>query len=94
MLTKGNHEVWNVMGMLDYVTEGDTESFGGPEKREKAWSKDGWIGKYVRKLGMTVRINGTLFFHGGASPRWSKMGLETLQKMATEGLNDMSVEQM
>jgi hypothetical protein len=99
----GNHEVFNVMGVMTYVTKGDIDSFGGYEQRRKAWSKDGWIGKYVRKLGLTVRVNRTVFFHGGkyketliigASPKWSKYGLETLQKMSSDGINDLSTEEL
>jgi hypothetical protein len=57
----------NVMRYWPYVTDGDLASFGGKKKREEAWDKDGWLGKYIRQLGMTVRVNSTVFFHGGGT---------------------------
>ena len=61
----GNHEVMNVNNDLRYVSQGDYDSFGGSEKRKQAWSQNGWLGKYIRKLKITAWVNGTVFFHGG-----------------------------
>ena len=54
-----------MLGELSYVTAEDVESFGGEEFRNKAFSKQGWIGKYLRKLNMTAIVERTVFVHGG-----------------------------
>jgi hypothetical protein len=72
----GNHEIMNMMDDLRYVDPGDTESFGGEEKRKEAWSKDGWLGHYLRSLNITVQVDETVFVHGGIHPDWAKFGVE------------------
>lgn len=87
------------MGDWRYVSEEDIASFGSKDKRVQAWSHDGWIGKQVRKWGITARVNGTVFFHAGlalnnsrANPNWSKYGIEGLRKMSAEALEKMTSE--
>lgn len=72
----GNHEIMNMMEDLRYVDPGDTDSFGGEEKRKEAWSKDGWLGQYLRSLNITVQVDETVFVHGGIHPDWAKFGVE------------------
>ncbi len=72
----GNHEIMNMMDDLRYVDPEDTVSFGGEIKRKEAWSKDGWLGKYLRSLNITVKVDETVFVHGGIHPDWAKFGVE------------------
>ncbi|KAJ3002484.1 hypothetical protein HKX48_002306, partial [Thoreauomyces humboldtii] len=83
----GNHEVMNMANDLRYVTPEDTASFGGPEKRAQAWSRDGWLGQYVRTWNVTVQIEGTVFLHGGLHPKWAALGLDTLNDAASRALH-------
>ncbi|KAJ9052410.1 hypothetical protein DSO57_1034435 [Entomophthora muscae] len=50
----GNHEIMNIMGIYDYVSPEDIQQFGNVTDRIIAFSKDGWVGKYLRKLNVTV----------------------------------------
>ena len=82
----GNHEVLNMGEVLTWVTPGDIASFGGEERRKHAWSAQGWIGKYLRQLGIAANVNGTVFFHGGASPKWAIKNVDGLNVEATQTL--------
>ncbi|KAJ3311041.1 Ras- protein Rap-1b [Boothiomyces sp. JEL0838] len=75
--------VMNIQGDLRYVTREDFESFGGYEKREKVWSKDGWIGKYLRTLGISAWVNGTV-----ATAEWAKLHVNGLNSRAKENMHD------
>ncbi|KAI8928616.1 Metallo-dependent phosphatase-like protein [Entophlyctis helioformis] len=82
----GNHEVMNMQEDLRYVVPMDYETFGGTEARREAWSKDGWLGKYLRTLDITAWVNGTVFFHGGAHPAWARLGIDGMNVEAHKGL--------
>ncbi|KAI8906449.1 Metallo-dependent phosphatase-like protein [Gorgonomyces haynaldii] len=89
----GNHEVMNLMEDWRYVTQEDIQSFGGYEQRKQDWSQDGWLGKYVRSLKITANVNGTVFFHGGAHPKYAKLGVEEMNKQSDKGVT-LSPEEM
>ena len=82
----GNHEVLNMAEVYNWVTPGDIKSFGGEENRKKAWEAQGWIGKYLRELGIAANVNGTVFFHGGASPKWAIKNVDGLNLESTKSL--------
>ena len=88
------------MGEYSYVTKEDIETFGGEQIRRKAFSKDGWLGKYLRGLKMTCIIDGTVFVHGGyqifnfrISPEWTQKGLDFLNDETKNSLTTKT-EQM
>ena len=54
----------NMMDDLRYVSERDIKSFGSSGKRAAAWSKTGFIGKYLRTLDIAANVNGSVFVHG------------------------------
>ncbi|KAJ1569104.1 hypothetical protein HK096_004219 [Nowakowskiella sp. JEL0078] len=78
-----------MMDDLRYVHPGDMESFGGSEARQKAWSKTGFPGSYLRTLGMTTYVNGSVFVHGGISPKWAKMGIQTINTETKRFLTEL-----
>ncbi|KAJ3265112.1 hypothetical protein HK104_006349 [Borealophlyctis nickersoniae] len=82
----GNHETMNMMEDLRYVTKEDIESFGGMEKRKFAWSREGWLGKYLRELNIVANVNGTVFMHGGMHPKWAAEGIDALNEQARTAL--------
>ena len=77
----GNHEVMNMRGDLRYVTPGELASFAdqsatpdeprtpkGMAGHRAAYGLQGRYGRWLRRHPAVVRINGTLFLHGGLSP--------------------------
>jgi hypothetical protein len=86
----GNHEVLNMALIWNYVVQEDIASFGGVEQRIHAFSKEGWIGKYLRSLGIAAIVNQTVFFHGGANPNWSKLTVDGMNTIAKESLLTLS----
>ncbi|KAI8813950.1 Metallo-dependent phosphatase-like protein [Cladochytrium replicatum] len=90
----GNHETMNMMNDLRYVHPGDTESFGGPEKRKEAWSKDGFPGGYLRTLNIINHVNSTVFVHGGIHPEWAAYGIDAMNKEAKHALDNLSPEDL
>lgn len=80
----GNHEYMVLSGDLRYVSDGELASFGdGPRTvpllqpltqpvphYQTAFSATGAYGKWIRAHNAIVRVNDTLFMHGGLSPRY------------------------
>jgi hypothetical protein len=77
----GNHEVMNMKGDLRYVTPEELASYAdqsptpdrpGEDKglagHRVAFSPEGRYGRWLRTRPAVVRINGTLFLHGGIAP--------------------------
>ncbi|RKO96368.1 hypothetical protein CXG81DRAFT_2408, partial [Caulochytrium protostelioides] len=77
----GNHEVMNMEGDLRYVTPGDVAKAGGDEARRLLWSKQGWIGQYLRELNITTMVHGHVFVHGGVNVDWAKQGLDVINML-------------
>ncbi|MBL9009244.1 MAG: metallophosphoesterase [Myxococcales bacterium] len=88
----GNHEYMVSMGDLRYVSDGELAAFGeGPRgtpipqaplgtfpKFRAAFSKDGKYGRWLFGHNAIVKINGTLFMHGGLSPRYARRNIVEL----------------
>jgi Calcineurin-like phosphoesterase len=75
----GNHEVMNMLGDLRYVTPGELASFAdqgadapgtprGAAGHREAYGLTGRYGRWLRGHPAVVRINDTLFVHGGVAP--------------------------
>ncbi|RJS26179.1 metallophosphatase [Corallococcus sp. H22C18031201] len=77
----GNHEVMNMRGDLRYVTPAERATFAdqstaaddpvdppGTAGHHAAYAPDGRYGKWLRSHAAVVRINDTLFMHGGLAP--------------------------
>ncbi|RKO88199.1 Metallo-dependent phosphatase-like protein, partial [Blyttiomyces helicus] len=90
----GNHEVMNMQDDLRYVTKEDFESFGGREKRKFAWSKEGWLGQYLRTLDIVAIVNETVFMHGGMHPKWAKKGIDWINAEAHRALTTLTPDQL
>ncbi|KAJ9057677.1 hypothetical protein DSO57_1020413 [Entomophthora muscae] len=84
----GNHEIMNLRGSLNYVTEEEKQTFASPEERKKAFSKDGWIGKFLRTLPMSIVIDGTVFVHGGITKSYIKNGISKMNEEASEYIRE------
>ncbi|GHG62694.1 metallophosphoesterase [Comamonas sp. JC664] len=78
----GNHEAMNMLGDLRYVSPGEMASFAdqspepdaagapvGINGLRVAYSLEGRYGAWLRRHAAVVRINDTLFVHGGVAPQ-------------------------
>jgi hypothetical protein len=68
----------------------DTETPLGFVEQRQAWAPKGEIGKWVLSHNAIVKINETLFLHGGISPRVAEMKLDQINKTIREELTDSS----
>lgn len=84
----GNHELMNIEGHWDYVSQGDIEQFGDEATRREAWGPDGSIGKQVRQFPAAVVVDGVLFAHAGPLPQNLGVGgLEGMNKAIKRALS-------
>lgn len=85
----GNHEAMNLYGDLRYTTPEELASYRDLERsprasptegHRRAFSPDGPYGRWLRGLNAVVRINGTVFLHGGIGPRYSRQTVRELNE--------------
>lgn len=89
----GNHELMNMRGDLRYVTPGELASFadqsttaeapGEPKGRQghaAAYAPDGRYGRWLRTHPAVIRVNDTLFLHGGLAPSVPGTTLEAVNR--------------
>jgi len=98
----GNHEAMNIMGDLRYVSPADLASYQSESPEEepgkpagyagqrKLWSRDGTYGKWVRSHNTIVKINDTVFVHGGIGPKYASSSIREMNDRIREELNDPS----
>merc|ERR1719313_960056 len=88
----GNHELMNLQQDLRYVTAEDVAQFGSAEMRKKAFGPDGWIGQDIRTHYRAAAVVGeTLFVHAGLTPEFASMGIEALNAVTREALDNPAV---
>lgn len=80
----GNHEIMNLCGQLHYVTDEDIKTYGGRTNRTFEWSKEGFVGKYLRTMKLAIRVNDSLYVHAGLLPKYAKLGLYKLNKLSND----------
>ncbi|MBM4389969.1 MAG: metallophosphoesterase [Deltaproteobacteria bacterium] len=83
----GNHEVMNMQGDLRYVNAEDTLGYGGEAARAAAFSPAGDDGKWLRGNDAVAMIDGTVFCHGGVTPRWAAAGVLRLNQMVRAAID-------
>ncbi|MCF6226614.1 MAG: metallophosphoesterase [Xanthomonadales bacterium] len=57
-----------------------------------AWAVDGEYGKWVLKNPVAIRINDTVYLHGGISSKFCRYSLRSLSKLMHEGLSDYDAD--
>ncbi len=95
----GNHEVMNMLGDLRYVTPGELASFAdqsatpdapgtprGLAGHREAYGPKGRYGRWLRERPAVVRVNDTLFVHGGIAPSVPAKTLEELNRWVRQDL--------
>lgn len=95
----GNHEVMNMLGDLRYVAPGEMASFAdqspepdapgtppGLNGHRAAYGPQGRYGQWLRAHPAVVRVNDTLFVHGGVAPEVSAKTLAELNRWVRQDL--------
>ena len=96
----GNHEVLNILGDLRYVTPVDLASYGATQEVEResgkpeGWAEhlrqfgpDGQYGRWIRGLNAVIRIDDTIFLHGGISPKLAQTPLREINERVRRELS-------
>jgi hypothetical protein len=95
----GNHEVMNMLGDLRYLTPEELASYadqsptpdapGAPRGlagHRVAFSPEGRYGRWLRGRPAVLRIDGTLFMHGGLHPQVPAQSLAELNRWVRQEL--------
>lgn len=95
----GNHEVMNMTNDLRYVTPAERASYAefstqkdaqgdplGTAGHRMAFSESGRYGRWLRAHPAAIRIDETLFVHGGISPQVSARSLAELNRLVRQDL--------
>ncbi len=95
----GNHEAMNMLGDLRYVSPGELASFAdqsaepdasgsprGLNGHRKAYGLEGRYGQWLRRHAAVVRIDDTLFVHGGVAPSVPGKTLAELNRWVRQDL--------
>ena len=75
----GNHELMNLTGDVRDVSEAEFAALGGADGHRQAFALTGRFGAWLVEQPAVIRINDTLFVHGGLS--------ETVRGQTLAGLN-------
>jgi hypothetical protein len=98
----GNHEAMNVAGDLRYVSAADFATYQSESSEEepgkppgysgqrRLWGSDGIYGKWIRGHNTIVRINDTVFVHGGIGPKYASRSIREINDRIRQELNDPS----
>lgn len=84
----GNHETMVLLGDWRYLHPGEIEALGGKEEFRKAMGPRGKYGKWIRGHNTVIKINGTLFVHGGLEEKYAKMALDKLNDAVRKQLGE------
>lgn len=100
----GNHEYMTIAGDLRYVSDGELAAFGdGPRitpvgrepacsvaKYRAAFSPQSKYGRWILSHNAIVKVNDTLFMHGGLSPRYVHRKISDLNRAVRSELQNPS----
>lgn len=96
----GNHEAMNVYGDLRYVTAEEFASYSDSEKKPEPGKPAGYAGhrvqfgpkgtygKWIRGHSAVIKIDKTLFMHGGISPKYADYTVRRINDRVREELQD------
>jgi hypothetical protein len=98
-LLLGNHEAMNMLGDLRYTAPGELASFAdqsatpdapgtpkGLAGHREAYGPNGRYGRWLREHPAVVRVNDTLFLHGGLAPTVPAKTLAELNRWVLQEL--------
>ena len=73
-----------------YQAQWESDHPLGYFEHRNAFSPEGEYGSWIRKNNAVIKINDTIFVHGGLSPKYVDWGIETLDQQISAELNDFS----
>ncbi|MCD4655832.1 metallophosphoesterase [bacterium] len=82
----GNHEAMIMQKDLRYVHPGESESHGGETSFLNNMAPDGKYGSWICRHNAVIKINDTVFVHGGINPKYSMMSLQHINDRIREEL--------
>jgi len=102
----GNHEYMTIAGDLRYVSDGELAAFGdGPritpvgrepactvDRYRAAFSPSSKYGRWILSHNAIVKINDTVFMHGGLSPRYVRRKVSELNQAVRSELRQVTPE--
>lgn len=88
----GNHEAMVMQNDLRYVHPGETESHGGETGYRANMAPDGKYGRWIAGHNAVIRINGTVFVHGGLSPKYASIPIGQINQRVREELRQPGKE--
>ncbi len=74
----GNHELMNLSGDLRDVSDAELNAFEGLAGHRAAFASSGPYGSWLKTLPAMIRINDSVFLHGGLSPLMAGRDLEDI----------------
>jgi len=88
----GNHELMNMTGDLRDVSEAEYTALANIGGHRAAFSAKGHYGRWLITLPFMIRINGTVFTHGGVPQLLAGMDIETINSRARHDLTTLLQE--
>lgn len=88
----GNHEAMVMQNDLRYVHPGETESHGGEAGYRANMAPDGTYGNWIAGHNAVIRINDTVFVHGGVGPKYAAIPMEAINLRVREELRQPQKE--
>ncbi len=102
----GNHETMNIYGDLRYVSPEEYAAFRDEKSEKRRGSKSrrplgysehryhfgpkGKYGKWIRRHNTVIKINDTIFLHGGIGPKYANHSIRRINDRVREELRDRS----
>ena len=83
----GNHEAMVMQNDWRYVHPGEMEAQGGEDAYRKVMAPDGKYGSWLLQKNAVIKINETIFVHGGISPEFASIPLHRVNDRIREELS-------
>jgi len=76
----GNHEVMNLLRDYRYLHDDDLATFKTKQRRFRAFSAAGSIGRHLYSQNLVHRVGDTIFCHAGISEDWASLSVHEINE--------------